>query len=78
MNGRPWTEADTATLRQYAGKESYAEIGRRTGHPPRTVRAYANAMGLPAYVPGVQRMTRREMLLHSAAGLDFQMTGCPI
>lgn len=76
MNGRPWTEADSATLRLYAGRESYADIGKRTGHPPRTVRLYANAMGLRPYVPGLQRMSRREMLLHSAAGLDFQMTGC--
>lgn len=78
MRGNPWLPEHTAILRDWAGRESYADIGRRTGHPSRTVRAYANAMGLPAYVPGLQRMTRREMLLHSAAGLDFQMTGCPI
>jgi hypothetical protein len=77
MNGRTWTAADTAILKDWAGRESDAEIGKRTGHAAITVRGYRNALGLAAYTPRTRAWTRRERLLHSAAGLDFQISNCP-
>lgn len=72
MNGKPWTDRDTDTLKTWAGREPDATIGRRTGHSERTIQTRRALMGLPAYV-GRPIWTRRDWLLNSAAGLDFQM-----
>lgn len=72
--GRPWSSSDTATLREWAGRESDADIGKRTGHAAITVRCYRNAMGLPAYVPRTKGWTRRQRLMHGISGLDFQIS----
>jgi hypothetical protein len=75
-NGHPWTQEHTATLQAWAGRESDADIGRRTGHAAITVRCYRNALGLPAYVPRTKAWTRRQRLMKSATGLDFQISHC--
>lgn len=77
MRGTPWTESHTATLHRLAGRVPDREIGKITGHCERTVRDRRNDAGLPAYAPR-PKWTRRDWLLNSAAGLDFQIPGCPI
>jgi predicted transcriptional regulator len=74
-NGRPWDDAtDGVTLRRWAGKKPIAEIARMLGRPPVTVQAHHQAAALPPYHPRRARMSRREALLHAAAGLHMQVT----
>jgi hypothetical protein len=72
--GKPWTEEDTATLERMAGRVPDAEIGRMTGHEAITIRKRRSDLGLSAYRP----RTRRQWLMNAAAGLDFQISDCPI
>lgn len=74
---KEWTAADSRALRNLAGKHSDASIARITGHCERTVRDNRNAMQLPAYASRPS-WTRRDWLLNSAAGLDFDIPSCPI
>ena len=75
MRGKIWTAEHTATLHQWGGKMPDATIARMTGHSERTIRARRNAAGISPYV-GRADWTRRDWLLHSAAGLDFQIPDC--
>ena len=74
MNGKPWTNEHTATLQAWAGKRSDARIGQMTGHCAITIRKRREAAGLPAYHADRATWTRREWLMASAAGLDFQIS----
>ena len=74
MNGTPFTPSHADTLKRMAGKVPDAKIAALTGHSERTIRAQRNAMMLPAY-QNRPKWTRRDWLLHSAAGLDFQIPG---
>lgn len=74
MNGTPFTPSHADTLRRMAGKVPDAMIAAITGHSERTIRDQRNAMMLPAY-QNRPTWTRRDYLLHSAAGLDFQIPG---
>lgn len=69
MNGRPWTPEAQAMIE---ARIPDAEIVRLTGHPLRTVQEHRRAWGAKAFT---QRLgwSRRDWLLHDAAGLDFQM-----
>jgi hypothetical protein len=67
---RPWTAEDDKTMRENAGKLSDAEIGKLTGHARETVCRYRNAAGLEPYHADRRTWTRRERLLHDAAGLE--------
>lgn len=73
-NGRPWTDTDTLTLLRYGGKKPAAVIAALTGHSERTIRAQLTARMIPAYQHR-PTWTRRDWLLASAAGLDFQIPG---
>lgn len=70
-NGKPWTEADTATLERMAGRPD-AEIAAAVGRSLRQVQDHRRARGIKAFV---QRLgwSRRDWLLHDAAGLDFSL-----
>lgn len=57
-------------MRDNAGKLSDAEIARLTGHTRETVCRYRNAAGLEAYHADRRNWTRRQRLLHDAAGVD--------
>jgi len=70
LNGSPWTPEADAIMRANAGKRSAEEIARMTGHSAKTVLRQLKAAQLPVYHPIRQRMSRREQLLMSAAGLD--------
>lgn len=72
MNGKPWSPADTATLERMQGRPD-REIALKTGHSIRTVRDRRQALGIKAHV-GRSHWSRRDWLLHDAAGLDFQMS----
>ena len=82
MRGAPWTESHTATLHKLAGRVPDAEIGRITGHCAETVARYRRAFGLKAHAPRAN-WTRRDWLLHDAAGLTlpqsvrYAMEGLP-
>jgi len=68
MRGRPWGAEDSATLEQWGGKVSDARIASMTGHAEITVRKRREAAGIrPVW-------TRRDWLLATAAGLDFQIS----
>lgn len=68
MNGRQWTaEAQALVERRLPD----AEVARLTGHPIRTVQEHRRALGYAGPV-GRPHQTRRDALLASAAGLDFQ------
>ncbi len=73
-NGQPFLASHADTLRRMAGKVPDARIAAITGHSERTIRDQRNAMMLPAYQRRAN-WTRRDWLLHSAAGLDFQIPG---
>lgn len=75
-NGRPWTAADTETLKALAGRKSAWAIAQRTGHSVHTIRDRTAAMGLPTFKPGRTHWNRRDWLLADASGLDFQMSPC--
>ena len=69
MRGTPWTpEAQDLLNRRVPD----AEIARLTGASIRTVQEHRRALGVK---PFNQRKgwSRRDWLLHDAAGLDFQM-----
>lgn len=68
-NGRIWTAADTATLEQWAGRISDAEIAARTGHDEETVGRHRRAKGLPAYCHRRRILSRRQQLMLATAGL---------
>jgi hypothetical protein len=74
MNGTKWLPAHTAILERMAGRPD-AEIAKATGHALITIRKRREAMGVKAYV-GRPRpaWSRRDFLLNSAAGLDFQIS----
>jgi hypothetical protein len=63
LNGKPWSDSDTATLRQYAGRESDAEIGARTGHAEVTIRKRRQMLGLSGY------RNRKARLMLDTAGV---------
>lgn len=73
-NGRPWTDGDAMTLREHGGRKPDAAIAQMTGHSERTIRDQRNAMMIPPYRHR-PAWTRRDWLLASAAGLDFQIPG---
>jgi len=70
MNGRSWTSDDTATLERMKGRPD-AEIAKATGCTLRQVQDHRRTLGLKAFTLR-QRWTRRDWLLHDAAGLDFR------
>jgi len=76
-NGRPWTEEHTAILRRDGGRVPDAKIAEATGHSVITVRKRRDAMGIPGCVAR-SKWSRRDWLLHSAAGLDFEISFRPI
>jgi hypothetical protein len=69
-NGQEWTDAHTAILMTWAGKEPASAIARRTGHNERTIRRQMQDRGLGPYLPR-QSWTRRDYLLAGAAGLGL-------
>jgi len=73
-NGKPWTEAHTATLKAWGGKIPAARIAAITGHAEITVRKRLKDAGIDAYRADRSPLTRRGWLLASAAGLDFQIS----
>jgi len=50
MNGRPWTQDDTATLHALHKTHADHEIARKTGHHADTVQRRRAALGLDPYV----------------------------
>lgn len=77
MNGRPWSDADTAALERMRKQgKPLREIAQATGFSIATLKARSSAMGLTGY-RGRTGWTRRDWLLHDAAGLDFQIAHCP-
>jgi CO/xanthine dehydrogenase Mo-binding subunit len=74
MNGRPWLPAHTATLTRMRGRP-IDEIAAETGHCRETVARHLRAMGWKSYTPRKQ-WTRRDWLLHDAAGLSMPVVGC--
>jgi hypothetical protein len=74
MNGKQWTESDTATLRRNAGRVSDARIAELTGHCEKTIRARRHALSLPSYHPKRSGWSRRDYLLAGAAGLMVEGT----
>lgn len=68
-NGRPWTKEAQALLDE--GRPD-AEINRTTGISLRSIQEHRYAAGI-RYVAGPKHTSRREALMASAAGLDFQM-----
>jgi hypothetical protein len=71
-NGRAWTSSDTQTLERMQGRPD-REIAQATGHCRETVARHRRAMDLKAY--GARKAwTRRDWLLHDAAGLSFGLT----
>lgn len=50
MNGTPWTQEHTATLKRMAAVGcTDAAIGNATGHHPKTVQRHREAAGIPPY-----------------------------
>lgn len=49
MNGKPWTEANTATLCALHATHHDHEIAKRTGHDVDTVQRRRSLLGLPAF-----------------------------
>lgn len=68
---RTWTPDDTAILKRMAGRPD-AEIACATKFSVRTVQEHRRALGMRAFNQRVG-WSRRDWLLHDAAGLDFQM-----
>lgn len=71
-NGTTWTPAHTEILERMAGRPD-AEIAKATGHAVVTVKKRRLSLGLPGYRKR-DGWTRRDWLLHDAAGLDFQIS----
>jgi hypothetical protein len=74
MNGREWGKEHTERMIQNLGR-SDAFIAGLLGFAEITVRKRRGALGLKAY--GQRKgWTRRQWLMHDAAGLDFQISDC--
>lgn len=67
-----WLQEHTDMLERMRGRP-FAEIAKATGHSIPTVKARAAAAGIKGY-RGRESWTRRDWLLHDAAGLDFQIS----
>lgn len=72
MRGTPWLPSHTATLERMAGRPD-REIAEATGHAVVTVKKRRLALGVRGYRKRTG-WTRRDWLLHDAAGLDFQIS----
>lgn len=70
---RAWTSEDTAFLKEWAGRKPDRAIAAFTGHAVITIRKQRTDRGLPSYCHR-PTWTRRDWLLNSAAGLDFQIS----
>ncbi len=70
MRGRTWTESHTATLHRLAGRVPDRDIGKLTGHCAETVARHRRWLGLKAHATRAN-WTRRDWLLHDAAGLSM-------
>jgi hypothetical protein len=71
-NGKPWSTSDTATLERMQGRPD-REIAEATGHAVVTVKKRRADLGIAGYRKR-EGWTRRDWLLHDAAGLDFQIS----
>jgi hypothetical protein len=68
----PWTAAHTDIMERMQGRP-IAEIANATGHAIPTVKAHLRDAGIRSF-RGRATWTRRDWLLHDAAGLDFQIS----
>lgn len=70
MQKKPWTGEAETILKRLAGKCPADEIAKKTGYSERTIRRHMERLRLEPFHPTRWKMSRKDRLFHSAAGLD--------